>query len=313
VGNPPDFVSIGIGDDAAVLVPERGMVEVITTDSLVEGVHFRREWTAPGALGHKALAVNLSDLAAMGARPRACLLSLALPDTYPVDDFDALVDGLVSLADAVGAPLVGGNLTRSPGPVVVDVTAIGVARPRRILRRQGARAGDELYVTGSIGGAATGLAALEAGLAAGDAGLLDDCLHRYHQPAPRYRAGMLAARSGAKPAAIDLSDGLADGARRLADAAGVGVERYAVAIPVHPGAVAWGNRTGSDPVLTALTGGEDYELLFAVSPRQRNKLLAALRRLRDLPVTRIGRLAGEGHWLNRGGERQPLPGGFVHF
>ncbi len=105
VGRPAPFLTVGIGDDAAVIAPERGAHDVITTDALVEGVHFRRDWTAPAAIGHKALAVSLSDLAAMGATPRASFLSLALPDDFPVDDFDALVDAFVSLADRSGAPL----------------------------------------------------------------------------------------------------------------------------------------------------------------------------------------------------------------
>jgi thiamine-monophosphate kinase len=135
VGDTPRGVLIGIGDDAAVLEPARGELDVLTTDGLVEGVHFRRDWTPAAAIGHKALAVNLSDLAAMGAIPRASLLSLALPADFPVADFDELVDGYVRLATVSGASLVGGNLTRSPGPVIVDVTAIGRVGRRRLIRR----------------------------------------------------------------------------------------------------------------------------------------------------------------------------------
>ena len=120
----------------------------MTTDSLIEDVHFRRAWTAPRAIGHKALAVNLSDLAAMGATPRACLLSLALPPSYALEEFDDLIDGVIALGAESGAPLVGGNLTRSPGPVVVDVTAVGSAHPRRVLTRRGGRPGDLLFVSG---------------------------------------------------------------------------------------------------------------------------------------------------------------------
>ena len=131
--SPPDWVVTGIGDDAAVLQPERGMVDVVTTDAMVEDIHFRRAWSAPEDIGHKALAVNLSDLAAMGAAPRALLLSLALPETLPLDDFDRILDGFLALAAQARVPLVGGNITRSPGPVVINVTAIGVAREKQPL------------------------------------------------------------------------------------------------------------------------------------------------------------------------------------
>src|SRR6187399_978355 len=151
-------IIIGIGDDAAVIEPARGELEVITTDALVEHVHFRRDWTAARSIGVKAVAVNLSDLAAMGATPRVILLSLILPPTLPIEDFDALVDGVVATATAAGAVLVGGNIARSPGPLVVDVTAMGAVGRRRLLTRSRGKAGDELYVTGTIGGAATGLA-----------------------------------------------------------------------------------------------------------------------------------------------------------
>src|SRR5262249_47793186 len=122
-----DWVSIGIGDDAAVLEPPRGGLDILTTDSLIEGVHFRRDWTPPDAMGHKALAANPSDRAAVGADPRAILLSLAFPAEFPLADFDGLVDGFVTLAEHVKAPLVGGNLSRSPGPLIVDVTVLGTA------------------------------------------------------------------------------------------------------------------------------------------------------------------------------------------
>src|SRR5690242_13086229 len=128
----PSWVIVGPGDDAAVLEPERGAFDVLTTDAIIEGVHFDRHFVPPHAIGHRALAVNLSDLAAMGAQPRAALLSLALPDATDVVDIDALIDGLVRLADAHRVAIVGGNITRTPGPMMVDVTAIGSVRPRRV-------------------------------------------------------------------------------------------------------------------------------------------------------------------------------------
>src|SRR5436190_7039471 len=155
---PPPFVVVGIGDDAAVLEPARNRLDVVTTDAAVEGVHFDRRLMDAGAIGHRVLAANLSDLAAMGAEPRTALLSLMLPDALPLTELDALLDAFLALAARTGTHLVGGNVTRSPGPMVIDVTVSGTAKRRKVLTRSGGRAGDDLYVSGSVGGAAAGLA-----------------------------------------------------------------------------------------------------------------------------------------------------------
>jgi thiamine-monophosphate kinase len=311
----PDYVRIGIGDDAAVIVPERGMQTVVTTDCLIEGVHFRRAWTPADAIGHKALAVNLSDIAAMGATPRASLLSLGLPPDLPLDDFDRIIDGYARLADAARAPLVGGNIARSPGPLMVDVTVIGSVRPRRVLLRRGARDGDELYVTGAPGLSAAGLALLAGSL--DRTALTDDeraCIDRHERPDPRLRIGRIVARTSAASAAMDLSDGLAEAAAALAAAAGLGVVVDAAAIPVHPGVAAVAARLGQSPVDLILGGGEDYELAFVVPARRRSRFLAAARRSGDVPVTRVGSFErAAGAWLDIGGIRSPLPAGFGHF
>ena len=311
----PDWVLTGIGDDAAVLQPARGMVDVVTTDSLVEDVHFRRTWSTSRDIGHRALAVNLSDLASMGATPRAVLLSLAMPALLPLDEFDGLIDGFLALAAQEGAPLVGGNLTRSPGPLVIDVTAIGAARPRRILRRSGARAGDLLFVTGRLGAAAAGLALRRAGaeMARMDADQRA-CVLRYDRPDARLRTGVIVANNRAASACMDVSDGLADAARQIAEASGCGVELNTDAIPIHPGARASASVHGKDALSLAWSGGEDYELLFAV-PRRRTRLfLAAIRQAGEVEATEIGICT-----KNRdvcaiaGGARSPLPDGFQHF
>jgi len=314
-GVPPAWVTLGIGDDAAVLLPERNAADVVTTDSLIDGVHFRRAWTSARDIGHKALATSLSDLAAMGAVPRAALLSLALPPEMSVEDFDALVDGFVALGARLSTPLVGGNLTRSPGPLVVHTTALGVVRPRRVLTRAGGRPGDELYVTGTLGAAAAGLAMLTAGI---DRSTLApeqaECVARHERPDARVRCGVIVGRSAAARACVDLSDGLADAARQIARASGTGVVIDAAALPVHAGARGWAERTALDPVTLAVRGGEDYELLFAVAPRKRRTFLGAIRRCPGIPVTCVGRLTAEaGAWLERAGSLAPLDPGFVHF
>jgi thiamine-monophosphate kinase len=303
----PSFVVVGIGDDAAVVEPERNALEVLTTDCQVEGVHFDQAFVGAADIGHKALAVNLSDLAAMGAAPRVALLSLVLPPAWPVASLDAMIDGMTALAERAHISIVGGNIARSPGPLVVDVTATGSVHRRRILSRAGARAGDDLYVTGTLGGSAAGLRALRSapGVSRGVAGkTADKLIMRYLRPEPRTRFGLMLGRNGAARACIDLSDGLADGVRQIGEASGVGAVIDADTLPIEEGAT----------LRDALDGGEDYELLFATSPRMRSRLKSARRLVKDLSVTRIGRLTVDrAMLLNRNGGTEPLPAGFAHF
>jgi thiamine-monophosphate kinase len=321
VPRPPASVVVGIGDDAAVVEPERNALEVITTDGLVEGVHFDRTFMGPADIGHKALAVNLSDLAAMGASPRLAVLSLLLPPTWPVAGADALVDGLLALAARFRVALVGGNISRSPGPLVVDITATGAVHRRRVLTRGGARRGDELYVTGSVGGAAAGLGMLRGAAAAGQGAEVQsagtgqaECIRCYLRPEPRVRVGVLLGRNRAARACIDLSDGLADGVRQIARASGLGAVIEADAIPIGPAARRWFEDCGVSPIEAALTGGEDYELLFAVPPRGHSRLRAVQRLVKDVVVTRIGRLTADPALVvNRSGQLASLPDGFTHF
>ncbi len=307
---PPSFVLVGIGDDAAVMEPARNALEVITTDSQVEGVHFDQTFAGAADIGHKALAVNLSDLAAMGAAPRVALLSLVLPPAMPVASVDAIVDGLTALAARARISIVGGNIARSPGPLIVDVTATGTVHRRRVLLRGGGRSGDDLYVTGTLGGAAAGLRRLFAAEASPpsreerDALVTDPCVMRYLRPEPRTRFGLLLGRNRAARACVDLSDGLADGLRQIGDASSLGAVVEVDALPVEDGAT----------LRDALEGGEDYELLFAVSPRMRSRLRNARRLASDLRVTRIGRLTTDrAMLLNRNGRTEELPSGFEHF
>lgn len=303
----PDVI-VGIGDDAAVLRPPRNAFLVQTTDALVDGVHFSSRLMSADAIGRRAVAVNLSDLAAMAARPDWLLLSLVLPDTFPTASFEAMVTGAADAARAAGAVIVGGNITRTSGPLVVDVTVTGHVRPRRLLRRDTARAGDELWLTGSIGGAAAGLAMLEAG-ALGD----EACVARYTAPRPRLREAWAMARDGAARAAIDLSDGLADAVRQLAAASGTGARIDAAALPLEPSGAAWQQARGRDPLFEALHASDDYELLFAVGPKAGGRLRAA-RASVATPFTRIGVLTAQPALvLHRDGVETPLPSGFEHF
>lgn len=301
---------IGIGDDAAVVAPTRNSRTVLTTDAQIEGVHFDRRFSTPADVGHRALAVNLSDLAAMGATPRWALLSLALPDETPVAEVEALVGALGTLAARHQMQVVGGNLTRSPGPLMVDVTAVGEVRPRRLLTRHGGRPGDALYVSGTLGAAAAGLAMLTGDRPA-DAG----CVARYLRPDPRVRLGLAIAQAKAARAAMDLSDGLADAAHQLAAASGCGVEIAAETLPVEPAARAFWEAAGQDPVLHAVSGGDDYELLIAVPRAGGGRLRHARSRVAEPALTRIGVLTKDpgARVLLRNGRRESLPAGFEHF
>jgi len=292
-------VVVGIGDDAAVIEPERNRLEVLTTDCQVEGVHFDQTFVGAADIGHKALAVNLSDLAAMGAAPRVALLSLVLPPFLPVTSVDALVDGMAALAARARISIVGGNIARSSGPLIVDVTATGSVHSRSVLTRGGARAGDDLYVTGALGGAAAGLRLL-----LDDATCTGVAVDKYRRPEPRTRFGVMLGRNRAARACVDLSDGLADGVRQIGEASGLGAIVDAALLPIDEGAT----------LSEALGGGEDYELLFAVSPRMRSRLKNAKRLVSDLAVTRIGRLtADRAMLLSRNGSIEELPAGFEHF
>ena len=314
----PSRVAVGPGDDAAVVEVERGALQVLTTDALVEGVHFDLRFSSPADVGYKALAVNVSDVAAMGGTPAFALLSLMLPTSCTTSTLDGLVDGLLEMAGEARVTLAGGNITRSPGPLVVDVTVTGSVRQRRVLRRGGAASGAKLYVSGKIGAAAAGLGWLRAQptanpIDAPPAELLD-CVQRHRRPVPRYRLGALLGRNKAASACMDLSDGLADAVRQIADASGTGAMIDAALLPVDPGAAAWFTSQGLDPVMESVRGGDDYELLFAVPSKVKGRLRHVASLVQGVSLTHIGELtASQSIVLRRDGAESPLPGGFVHF
>jgi thiamine-monophosphate kinase len=312
----PDYVRVGIGDDAAVLAADRGTELVLTTDSLVEGVHFSFAWSSPEDVGYKALAVNLSDLAAMGARPRASLLSLALPADLSLDTFDRLVAGYANLSTETHTPLVGGNITRTTGPAVIDVTAIGTVRPRRRLLRSGAAPGDEVWVTGLLGAASAGLAYLASNRPPESWTEHEAaCIERQRRPAPRLKAGHIIGKTGAASAAMDLSDGLAQAVLAIAEASRVRIIVEAEALPIHPGVEALAAQQAVPGHAFVLAGAEDYELIFTVPPRRRGRFRSAVSRSSPLPFTRIGRVeTGSGAVTAlEGGLQVTIQEGFAHF
>lgn len=276
---------LGVGDDAAVLALDDGRA-VVAQDLLVEGVHFRLSTTGPRDLGHKAIAVNLSDLAAMGARPLAAFVGLVLPPAgFDDDDFDALYDGMEALAGAHGVTVAGGDISAG-GALTLAVTVIGCPYPGiEPLRRSGAGDGDLLCVTGPLGAAAAGLAILERPALADGIAVADSLRDAQRRPVARLAEGRLLAGHGAT-AMMDVSDGLAIDAERLARASGLRAVVRLADLPVAEGVAEVAAAAGGDPRLMALTGGEDYELLVAIPPDR----LEALRALLEEPLTPLGHL-----------------------
>jgi thiamine-monophosphate kinase len=289
-------VVLGIGDDAALLRVRAGEDLVATTDALVEGVHFRWGQDEPEGLGWRALVANLSDLAAMGARPVACLLALAAPRGLSLARFDAVLRGLLAAARRFGCPLAGGNLTRAR-ETSLTITGLGATARGRALLRSGARAGDRIFVTGALGAAALA----RARAARGDAPMR-------HRPQPRLAAGAALARTPGIGGCIDVSDGLElDLARLLAAAPGarLAAELDPRRLPLPRGFPSACARLGLDPLALALGGGEDYELLFTARPS--GPSAAALARRLGLPVAEVGRV------VRGGGRERPSGRGFRHF
>jgi thiamine-monophosphate kinase len=245
----------------------------------------------------------------MGAAPRLALVSMVLPDALPLADFDGIIDGLTALAARYRLHVAGGNLSRSPGPLMIDITVVGTLKRRQALRRAGARPGDEIYVSGTIGAAAAGLALLRRKHDSFDHG----CVERYLRPDPRLRLGVWLGRNRAASACVDLSDGLADAVHRLAAAGGVGILVDAAALPIDAAARTVLGSDGADATMAAITGGDDYELLIAIRPAMRRYLKEAARQ-GGVPLTRIGACTAEcGVRMRVAGADAPLPDGYTHF
>jgi len=290
LGETGPGVLLGIGDDAAVLPPDL----VVSTDLVVEDVHFRRATTGLADLGWKALAVAVSDLAAMGAAPLGAVVGLALGSGWSADEAVAIYEGVGECARECGCPVVGGDVSRA-AVLMLAVTVFG--RTAAPATRGGAQVGDVLAVTGSLGGSEAGRLLLEAGAA--DSAAAAALAHRHLRPVPRVADGRILAPH--VHAMLDVSDGVASDARRLADASGVCVEVDLDALPVQPGVEEVAAARGVEPGAFAATGGEDYELLVALPE-------AALA-TSGVPLTRIGRiLAGTGVRFTGAGADEALAG-----
>jgi thiamine-monophosphate kinase len=306
-------VTLGIGDDAALLGLPSGTELVATIDALIEEVHFRRDWSKPEDLGWKALAVNASDLGAMGARPLGALVTLAVPAETSVRWIERVYRGLAEAALAYGCPAVGGDTVRSPGPVALSVAALGSVAVGKAVRRSGARPGDLLCVTGVLGDSGAGLALLERGESR-RSGAVRPLLEAHLRPRPPVQAGVALAEAGLASAMLDLSDGLASDLRHVAKASGTGARIDTRRLPISDAARRLGGKLGVDPTGWALYGGEDYQLLFTVSPEAWPQVPPALGPL-GVVATLIGRMGGRGvTMLDAEGRVRPLQAeGFAHF
>ena len=266
----------GIGDDCAVLRTPAGRDLLVTTDFSLEGVHFRREWHPPEVVGHRCLTRGLSDIAAMGGVPLAVFLSLALPDKLPQRWVDSFLKGLLKLADEFRIPLAGGDTAESKAGILADIVVLGSVPRGKAVLRSGANAGDRIYVTGELGGAAAALHELFAGRKA----RVSDFPRHFH-PVPRIAIGEFLRMKGLASAMIDLSDGLSTDLAHICEESGVGVEIIVSALP--KAAI---GKTGLQVKLSdALDGGDDYELLFTAAPHKR-----VPRRIHGVPISPIGRV-----------------------
>jgi thiamine-monophosphate kinase len=311
----------GIGDDAAVIRASADKEIVITADLLVEDIDFRRTTAPAMLLGHKALTVSLSDIAAMGARPRWSLISIGVPDDVWQTEFvDQFYEGLAGVASRYDVQLIGGDTSRTNEKIVIDSIVLGEVNSGKAVKRAGAQPGDQIFVTGSLGGAAAGLRLIERGahlaeqnLADEDSQKIDHVLLRQLRPEARVGWGMVLGEERLATSMIDVSDGLSSDLNHLCTASGVGALIESSLLPIDHQVVELCGRRALDPLQLALHGGEDFELLFTV----RSGDVARLpRRVDGVEITRIGEVTKEadGVKISEGARVWELnPGGWKHF
>lgn len=314
---PAGGLLVGVGDDAAVLSHEAGRAFVATCDSQVEGVHFRLGQIPLRSLGRRLASVNLSDIAAMGARPRFALISIIVPENMEMESLKDIYAGCRENLQKAGACLVGGNTCRSPRDLVLDMTLLGEVEPAKALLRSGARSGDVVCVTGELGASRAGLFWLEnqdASFAKGfDAAPL---LERHFEPRARISEGVYLSESGKISSCLDVSDGVLGDAGHLAKRSGVKVVIDIDALPISRVTRQFAFAAGKDPREWALRGGEDFELMFTVSPKDSREVIEGVGAKTGLRVTPIGRvLKGEAVVVieKDGEEMEDIGGAFDHF
>jgi thiamine-monophosphate kinase len=302
------------GDDAAAFVVESKYAVVVTTDTLVERVHFDLDYCPPHKVGRKLMSVNLSDIAAMGARPRYVLLSVTMPDSTDVELARAIADGVREQARAHGVAILGGNTTRTAGPIVLTATLIGRAEPQELIKRRGTQCGDAIFVTGRLGDAAAGLRLALAGVRPYAGHPYFALWQAQVDPTPRVDAGRALAKAGVAHAMCDVSDGLGRDLARLLEPEGLGAHVEAHALPISEPLRSFTDENGLSAELIALEGGEDYELVFTAAPEDEKEIVRVLAES-GTPVARIGTVTATRDidvFLSDGTVIAP-PSGFDHF
>jgi thiamine-monophosphate kinase len=320
--HPSGRVIVGIGDDAAILEQRQNRDLVTCCDLSIEGVHFRLEWAMPRMIGRKALAVTLSDVAAMGGTANFALVSVALAAGTKDEFIDELFGGLFEEAEAFGVSIVGGDTSKSPGPLFIDTTVIGECASGAAVPRSGAMPGDIIFVTGSLGGSGLGLKLLENGyrLSAkeGQGSAQDSArrqaILRHLAPEPRMSAGETIGKLGLATGMIDISDGLSTDLGHILEESHCGAIIRADSIPIDDCVKKFLSlEPGMDPISLALQSGEEYELLFTARPEMQPRLSELAAKL-DLPITAIGRITGEAgmRLLREGKESTLTSSGYEH-
>jgi thiamine-monophosphate kinase len=311
---------VGIGDDAAVLAGPDGDPWVWTVDTMVEGVHFRFDWLDPEAVGHRAMAAALSDLAAMGAAPMGALVTVAGSAAAFDRVLEGVYRGLSALAAEVGCSVIGGDISRGRDELHVTITALGRVEGGPALLRSGAREGDEVWVTGSLGGPAAAVAWLERGDEEEvgvelEAGRTVDALQRFARPQPRIPEILWLRGRSEIHAVIDVSDGVSGDCRHVADGSEVRIVLDPGRLPVHGGAVEISEALNRDPVDWALHGGEEFELLLFVPPDSLGSAAGMFSETFGIPITRIGLVEeGAGVFVSTPSGEEPLsPRSWDHF
>ncbi|HMJ09678.1 MAG TPA: thiamine-phosphate kinase [Pyrinomonadaceae bacterium] len=304
------FSASRIGDDCAVLSKDESTDQLITADLLVEDIDFRLEWTSPQLLGHKALAVSLSDIAAMGGTPEWAMTSIGVPERVWNSDFlDQFYDGWGKLASRFGVELIGGDVSRTPDKIVVDSIVGGEVEKGKAVLRSGARSGDAIYITGYLGGAAGGLSLLEAGFTFADSsGGRQELIASQLRPTPQVETGRIVCERGVATAMIDISDGLSSDLAHICEASSSGAEIERSLIPIDPNLSLL--LLGSEEIIDlALNGGEDFQLLFTANAEKDLELLVPTARRIGTVTASVGLIQ-----LVDRGTRVDLPSkGFRHF
>lgn len=307
-------VLVGNGDDAAAWFVDPKYASVITTDTLVEGEHFDLAYTPPNMVGRKLMAVNLSDIAAMGARPRYALLSISVPGEVRVDVVQRIAAGIREMCKLHGVAVFGGNVSRIRGPMVLTATIIGRAEPGEIVRRRGTQAGDAIFVTGHLGQARAGLALVQSGWRPARMDPRYPLFEALVDPQPRVLAGRALSRPSLLHAMCDVSDGFGRDLRRMLVPEGLGARIEATSLPISAALRAYAASAGLEPEQLALEGGEDYELLFTADPHDERPIVEACASA-GTPVARVGTVTvdPELEVIMPDGSVVPLPSGFTHF